>query len=218
MAEEVSIFDAVRAGDVARVRAFVTENPALVNSRNERGHSPLLIAQYRHQREIVRLLLTRQPTLDVFDAAAVGRSGRVKELLTADLSLVAAWSADGFTALHLAAYFGHEEAVRVLLGHGADAHAVSRNAMKVQPLHSAAAGAHRDTVKLLLSAGADVNAPQQGGWTPLHAAARAGDIEIARMMMSRNGDPKRQADDGRSPIGVAAELGDVEILKVLKSE
>ena len=111
---------------------------------------------------------------------------RLHELLTAEPALAEAWSADGFTALHLAAYFGHVEGVRLLLEHGAAPRAVARNALEVQPLNSAAASqvveARAPIARLLLEAGADSNAEIEGGFRPLDAAMQNDDAELVELL------------------------------------
>ena len=124
--------------------------------------------------------------------AAVGRTRGCEELLDADTKLVALWSADGFTPLHLAAYFGHVDGVRLLLERGADVDAVARNALAVQPLNSAAASRELDArvevARLLLDAGADPN-----GELPRAASARStrrmqnGDEELVALLRERGG-------------------------------
>src|SRR5213078_4189277 len=129
-------------------------------------------ALYRGDRAEVDRLLAGDPELDVFDAAALGSTYRLTVLVREDPSLVHAYSDDGFTALHLAAFFGGPVAVDYLLQAGADPNAVARNEMQVQPLHSAAAAGEVGDVEaahLLLQAGADPNARQQGEFTPLDA-------------------------------------------------
>jgi ankyrin repeat protein len=79
-----------------------------------------LIAQYHHKQDAVAVLLGAQPELDIFDAASVGRSGRVAEWLDQDPALLEARSSDGFSPLGLAAFFGHVETVKLLLARGAD--------------------------------------------------------------------------------------------------
>ncbi len=114
------IFDAVRAGDTGRLQALLRANPGLANVRNERGHTPVLIAQYRDKPEAVALLLAAEPELDIFDAASVGRTERVAEWLERNPGLLDAKSAMGFSPLGLAAFFGHQDTVKMLLARGAD--------------------------------------------------------------------------------------------------
>ncbi|MGZ8763754.1 MAG: ankyrin repeat domain-containing protein [Acidimicrobiia bacterium] len=127
-------------------------------------------ALYRGDRAGAEALIVRGVPLNVFDEAASGRVEPLRAMLVEDPSLAAAWSADGFTALHFAAYLGGAEVVEVLLAAGADVRAVSRNDMRVEPLHSSAALGDVDGCRMLLDAGADPNATQQGGWTPLDEA------------------------------------------------
>jgi len=114
------IFDAVRAGDTGRLQVLLRSNPGLANARNERGHTPVLIAQYRDKPDAVALLLAAEPELDIFDAASVGRTERVAEWLDRDPGLLNAASSDGFSPLGLAAFFGHADTVKLLLARGAD--------------------------------------------------------------------------------------------------
>jgi uncharacterized protein len=125
--------------------------------------SPLMQALYEGDRERAEAL--RGPNLDVFEAAALGDVERLAALLDADPDLVAAWSPDGFTPLHYAAFFGTPEAVRVLAARGADLEVPARNADiagHARPLHSAIAADRRETIEALLEAGADPNSRRQG--------------------------------------------------------
>src|SRR3989440_4777733 len=94
------IFDVIRAGNADRLREILAADRAAAGTRNERGHSAVLIAQYHHKKDLVEILLAAEPDLDLFDAASVGRLERARALLDADPSGVKAWSSDGFTALH----------------------------------------------------------------------------------------------------------------------
>ncbi len=114
------IFDAVRAGNTARVQELLNADRGLASVRNERGHTPVLIAQYHHQPDAVAVLLGAEPDLDIFDAASVGRTARVAEWLEQDPALLEARSGDGFSPLGLAAFFGQVETVELLLARGAD--------------------------------------------------------------------------------------------------
>ena len=63
----------------------------------------------------------------------------------------------GWTALHEAAEFGHEETVQLLLKRGADPNAKEATE-EYTPLHEAALHGHLATCKTLVHAGALVNA------------------------------------------------------------
>ena len=178
-----TIFDSIRDGDLDAVEAAIKEDPAAASTRDASGLSAVRAALYAHKQEVADVLLEAGPELDVFDAAAAGDTDRLTELLDGDEALVGAWSDDGFTPLHLAAYFGRGPAVRLLLDRGADVGAVARNDMRVQPLHSAVAARSRDVVAALLTAGADVNARQQGDFTPFMAAEQHEDAEMIRLLM-----------------------------------
>jgi uncharacterized protein len=213
----MDLFDAIRAGNGGEVRAILERDPAAVNRRNDRGHSPVLIAQYHHKRDIVQDLLAARPELDVFDACCVGNTERVAAALDADPTLLNAYNSDGFFPLGLAAFFGHPETVKLLVARGADLAQVARNPMKIQALHAGAASKNTEVVTLLVAAGAPVGTAQQGGFTPLHAAAMNGDLEMAKALLGKGADPKQPNDKGVSAIGLAADRGDVAMLKLLKA-
>jgi ankyrin repeat protein len=160
--------------------------------------SELLEALYRGDRAAVEAKLAEQPDLTLFEAAAVGDSGRVRELLALEPASVAGWSPDGFTALHLAAFFGHEAVAAALVEGGADVSAVASNPIRVQPLHSAAAAGHTGVARLLLEHGADPNVRQEGGFVPLHAAAQAGNDELYELLVASGADQDAATDDGRT--------------------
>ena len=157
-----------------------------------------MLAVYRGDSEEVERLLSADPELDVFEAAALGRVERLRELLDADPELVRARSVDDGTALHFAAFFRQPAATRLLLDRGADLEAVASTFGNVTPLHSACASGERESARILLEAGANPNVRQQGGFTPLQAAAQNGDEELARLLLARGADPGAATDDGRT--------------------
>src|SRR5437667_5848783 len=126
--------------------------------------SELLSALYRGDRTRVDELLAQDPELNVFEAAALGRTDRLLELLEEDGSRVNAFGDDGFHPLGLACFFGHVDAARLLLDHGADVNMLSKNEhIQTAAIHSAAASAEEGTdestryelVRLVLDRGAD---------------------------------------------------------------
>jgi ankyrin repeat protein len=202
----MSIFESIAAGDEDALREQLERDPDSASARNADGLSPVLYALYNGQAGLVEPILDANPALDVFDSAAVGRTRGLEELLDAEPGLATAWSADGFTALHFAAFFGQEDAAKLLLERGAEPNVVARNAtIVVTPLHSAAAGSHPAIVKLLLAAGADVNAAQDGGFTPLHSAANNDDRESAEALLEAGADPTLETDEGKTAADLAGD-------------
>ena len=133
-------------------------------------------------------------------------------MVQADPETVRSTAADGFTALHLAAFFGQLEATAVLLEHGAAPDVVAANSSRVRPLHSAAAGGHAAIVGLLLERGADPDARQQGGYVPLHASAALGDVVSVRLLLDHGADRALRTDDGRLAADLASGDGLAELL------
>ena len=177
--------------------------------------SALLQALYQRMPSIAAEIAIRRTDLSVFEGAAIGATDRLEELLNSDPLLAKTFTHDGFTALHLACFFGHAASVRTLLSSGADADAISRNAMNVRPLHSAASSDSTDIVALLLQSGADPDARQAMGFTPLHTAALHGNVALFRLLVEAGADRYAKADDGRDAKALAAAEGHEDILAEL---
>jgi uncharacterized protein len=210
------VFEAVAAGDLERVKELVSADPALARARDGQGLTPILQARYRDDMAMVRVLLATNPDLDVFEAAALGDAHAVGRLIDADAGLVAAQSGDGFTALHLAAFFAHPETAALLIRRGADVAAVSRNPMTVMPLHSAVAGRDARAVEVLLASGADANAPSHAGFTPLLDAAQNGDRGIVELLLARGADPDLATEAGKRARDLALENGHQDVADLLE--
>jgi len=180
--------------------------------------SELLAAVYRGDQARVDELLAAVPELDIFEAAVVGRPDRVEHLLDADPGLVSSWTEDGFTPLHLAAFFRQPETARLLVEHGALVDVVARNErLRVTPLQSAAAAREEETAALLLERGADPNAQQLGGFTALHAAAQNGDDPLVALLLTHGADPALPTDDGGTAADLARDAGHAELAARLTS-
>jgi adenosylhomocysteine nucleosidase len=202
------LFEAIEASDVEGVRRILASRPELAASRDADGVSALLRARYRLDRALVEAVRAELPALDVFEAAALGDLDRLATLLADDPALASARAGDGFTPLHLAAYFGTPAAARLLLDRGADPDARGTGWMTGTPVHSAASAGHADSVALLLAAGADPDARQSGGLTALHAAAHRGDLATVSALLDAGADARVTAEDGRDALAFAEEGGD----------
>src|SRR5258706_1716552 len=156
MASYDEVMAAVAEGDMKRVCFLVQGEPGIL-VRTEGGGSLLLTALYRGRQDLVDVLAPRVHT-DVFEAAALGDVARVIQLVKKDPEVVSKHSSDGWTALHLAAFMGHQKTGEALLEMGADVSELSRNQMANQPLHAALAGkTDPGVVQMLIERGADVN-------------------------------------------------------------
>jgi len=218
MALEADFLAEVTGGDVSRVRALVEESPSLAAARNENGVSAPVLALYHRKRDAAEFLVARKEAitpLDVFEAAAFGRTARLEAILDEEPTLVDAFAADGFFPLGLAAFFGHEEAVRLLLARGANPNLAARNAMKVAAIHAASASGSLGIALSLIEAGAEVNAVQQAGFTPLHAAAMTGQTELVKLLLDRGADPNAKADNGRTALAMARDAKRQAVIDLL---
>ncbi len=208
--------EAVKKGDLPAVQSAVAEDPTLPGQLNEAGQSAFLLAKYYRQEPMAAYLYQTHPDLDIFEASAGGYQQLVEKLLSEHPELLAARSPDGWTPLHVAAFFGHPELARYLIDQGATVDARSTNAMKNTPLHAAAAGAAVPVMRLLLERGADVNATQEGGWTALHSAAQAGNRELIEALLASNANVKVRALNNQSSIDLALLSGHGEIAELLE--
>jgi ankyrin repeat protein len=152
--------------------------------------SDLLQALYQGDQPRVEELLAADPMLDVFEAAALGRTDRLRELLDEDPARANAFGDDGFHPLGLACFFGHVDAARLLLDRDADVNALSKNEhVQTAAIHAATAAQGTDEstryelVKLALGHGGDPNLPQGGGFRAIDAARQNGDARVEQLLL-----------------------------------
>ena len=209
------LFAAIKAGDLERAKALVSADPALVDARNSAGESAILTAVYNGRKEIANLLVARGARLSLFEACAAGEFDSVERLVDAGTP-VNGFSDDGWTPLHLAAYFGHPKIVELLLSRAADVAATSRNPNGNTPLHAALAANQRIVAGLLIGRGADVNAADAAGWRPLHLATANNDVDSMKTLIAQGADLTVANFDGLTPLALARQRNRGEAVALLQ--
>src|SRR5436305_10109558 len=114
------VMEAIRAGDADALRELIAADSSLAEGVDETGVSLLLQARYRGENELVEILRAAKPSLDLFEAAALGEDDRVAELLDREPYRVSGLAPDGFSPLHLAVFFAHPSTAQLLLDRDAD--------------------------------------------------------------------------------------------------
>lgn len=147
------VFESARAGDTIALRAAFDMNPDTLNSKNEHGFTPIILATYRNQFETVKWLI---------------RNG-------ADNSLN---SPEGI-ALHGACYKGNLEIATFLIDNGSDINSIGGRG--ASPLIYAVMSENIELVRMLLERGADKNIRDDSGFTAKEYAERMKAKEITEL-------------------------------------
>lgn len=154
---DISIFEAAALGKNDRITTIVAENPGLVHEFSDDGFTPLSLAAYFGNEDVVRTLL----------------------LVGADPNIP---SKNGFSVypIHSAVASNYTMIAKMLLEAGADINVVQKSG--ATPLHSAAHNGNIELLIVLLEAGAIVDAKMEDGKTAADKAFEKGFLEIAKIL------------------------------------
>lgn len=122
---------------------------------------------------------------------------------------------EGWTALHLAAHAGCENAVAALLRMGADVHALTSE--EAAPLHLAAKSGTLTVVKALLRHGAELEMVDHDGNTPLHLAVLNGNDRIVSTLVQKKANVHALNAETSTPIHTAVTLNRPKTIERLVS-
>ena len=117
-----------------------------------------------------------------------------------------------FAGLHLAAFFGLQDAVQVL---ASSDNLEVRDSWDRTPLFYAALNGHTDAMRLLLDKTADVNVADKGKDTPLHLASIRGHVEVVRLLLDEVADVNVADIYKDTPLHFGSWAGHIEVVRLL---
>ena len=163
------LFEAVRAGDLARVQSLVDADPTLaIFAASISGDTERLESLLAGNRALIAAVSSDGWT-PLHLASFFGKADAARLLLNKGASVSARSTNDmRNTALHAAAAGGHSEIVKILLDHGADANARQNSGWA--PLHAAALNGDLESARALVAAGADLSVRADNNQRPLDLA------------------------------------------------
>ncbi|XP_026148512.1 ankyrin repeat and SAM domain-containing protein 6 [Mastacembelus armatus] len=121
------VFSALKLGNSQLVKEILEEEPSQVNSSNQEGATPLMMAAVSGQLEVVQLMVEKNADIDKQDGV------------------------HGWTALMQATYHGNKDIVKYLLSQGADVNLRAKNGYTAFDLVMLLSDPDTELVRLLAS-------------------------------------------------------------------
>lgn len=169
----MSIFELIDAGDAAGLHALIERDRGALDTRDDEGLSPLMHAAYRGQGPVFDALAAHGSD-DAWDRILLGESE--------GLPAPEAWTPDGFTPLHIAAFAKNAAAAQALLDAGADPNVFATASFaQVTPLGTCAFAGATEVARVLLRGGANATLTEVEGAAPLEVALANGYRDIVAL-------------------------------------
>lgn len=128
--EQESFFNAIRNGELDKLKLLVNQHPELLDAKDQRGSTALILGAYYNHLEVVEYLLQKGANVDEKDGtgntALMGVCFKgykdMAELLMKSGADVNTTNAMGSSCLIFAVTFNQLEIAQLLVKHGADTH------------------------------------------------------------------------------------------------
>ncbi len=212
----------------AGIAEMLLQHRASVNLRGEGGTTALLHASDKGHSACVDLLLRHKALTEVGNVHGhtpliralywnnnVWANQAVLSLLVDAGANVNAVAEHGNTALHIAAFRGHQHAVEQLLR--AKAKVDHQNSEGATPLTRAAAWGNLETMEALIAGGADVNIRDKLGRTALIHAASLNRLDAVRLLLDNGANPELKGNNGKSALDAAMEKNFEQVIALLQA-
>jgi ankyrin repeat protein len=201
--DAVALSKALEGSDVGRIH-------------NDGGESLYRFCLFHNHPKCAQMLKARGG-LALQDAALAGDAARIEKLLEAAPWAADTLSPDGWTALHLAGFFGNDAAVLKLLDLGANARIMGRAFEQNLAVHAACAGGRLGKAAFgrLVAATGDPDAPQKQGYTALMIAAGNGFADAVDVLLAAGANRALKQVDGKTAADFARERDHGELAKRL---
>ncbi len=186
------IFDAVRKGDLEKVKELVENNLQLIKVKGNNDFTPLLFAANNNKGDIAEFLISKGADID--------------EVFLADYY--------GNTPITFAIKNGSLKMVKIL--HEKGANIQYRTNLGENYLHFAAAQNKVDIAEYLIHCGIDINSTKNGGLTPLHIAAITGSSDVVKLLVQKGANLDLKSKDGGTPLHFADAARNDEIAELLR--
>lgn len=163
---------------------------------------------------------TRAPpqveVMPLHDAARNGNVEEITQLLAANPACINDRDRHSRTPLHMAAWAGQTEAVRLLCDRKADIRAAAGDDMA--PIHFASQKGHIEAVRVLLSARADVNSLTRKSMSPLHMAVQGSHKDLSVLLIKKGANLLTKNKAGKTPLDLVKDEEFGSCLKAAEAE
>jgi ankyrin repeat protein len=216
MTDTRQLFALAEADDAGALIAVLGDRQSF-QIHSESGETLYLFCLFRGRGNCAAALKARGG-LTLHEASAAGDETRVASLLEAAPWTVQTLSADGWPALHLAAFLGHDATLLALLTAKADPLQWARAIEQNLAIHAGAAGRRLGAAaySALISATRDPDIVQKQGYTALMIASANGYAEGARALVRAGADRARKLPDGKTAADIALERGHAGLAEELR--